>query len=156
MKEIRTEILISSSPDKVWEILMDIPNWPQWNPIVNKIEGNLEIGSKLSIVMKDCNSKDGNGKRYTSIITEKIENQRFSFIAIMMAKFMFSAERIIELKQTQEDTLFIQREIYTGLMVSLFWKKINCEALEMLNAMNEALKKEVEKQKAPTKATTVT
>ncbi|MBL4755410.1 MAG: SRPBCC domain-containing protein [Flavobacteriales bacterium] len=143
MKEINTEIEILSTPDEVWQILMELPNWSKWNPIVNKIEGDLKIGGELSITMS--NSKGDNGKKYKSIIVELDENKRFSFIATMMAKFMFSAERIIELRATEKGTIFIQREIYTGLMVSLFWKKLSTDATEMLNSMNKALKKEVEK-----------
>lgn len=59
---------------------------------------------------------------------------------------MFSAERILELKETSEGkTLFVQREIYSGLLSSLFWKKLKEDALPMLVSMNEGLKKEVEK-----------
>ena len=62
----------------------------------------------------------------------------------MMGKFMFSVERIIGLKTTAEGTVFSQRELYKGLFVSLFWKKLSTEALGMSKAMNRALKKEVE------------
>ena len=142
MRELRTEIQISSKPDKVWGILMDLPDWPNWNPIVNKIKGNLEVGAELSITM--CDTKGNDGKSYKSIITAIDEKKRFSFTANMMGKFMFSADRIFELEDSQEGTLFIQRENYTGLMVPLFWKKLNEHALPMLNSMNEALKKKVE------------
>ena len=121
MKEINTEIQISSTPEKVWEILMDLPEWSKWNPIVNSIEGELNIGEKLSITMS--NSKGGAGKKYDSIITEIDENKRFAFVGTMMAKFMFSAERVIELHVNEKGTFFSQKEIYSGIMVSLFWKK---------------------------------
>ena len=143
MKEINTKIRISSTPDKVWETLMDLENWPKWNPIVNNIQGKLNVGEELSITMSD--SKGNDSKKYKAIITELKKNERFSFVAIMMAKFMFSAERIIELKTIDKETIFIQREIYTGFMVSLFWKKLSTDALGMLNSMNQALKKEIEK-----------
>ena len=143
MKEIKAEINIASTSNKVWETLMDLENWSQWNPIVNNIQGNLIVGSELSITMSD--SKGTDAKKYRATITELNKEKRFSFIATMMAKFMFSAERIIEIKPTEKDALFIQREIYTGIMVSLFWKKLSTDALGMLNSMNEALKKEVEK-----------
>lgn len=142
MKELKTEIHISSSPGKVWEVLMDLPNWKNWNPIVNKIEGQLEIGQELSITMSD--KKGNDGKNYKSTITAVEEGKRFSFIGVMMAKFLFSAERIIELKANGEGTHFTQVEIYNGLMVPLFWKKLSEHAHPMLTSMNEGLKKTVE------------
>ncbi len=143
MKEINTEIKISASSSEVWETLMDLQNWPKWNPIVNNISGKLNIGAELSITMSGAKGNDS--KKYKATITELNKNKRFSFIATMMAKSIFSAERIIELKTTEKETIFVQREIYTGIMVSLFWKKLSTDALAMLNAMNKALKKEVEK-----------
>ena len=142
MKEIRAEIQIASTIDKVWAILMDLPNWPNWNPIVNRIEGNLQVGSELSITM--CDSKGKNGKSYKAIITSLDEKNKFSFIATMMGKFMFSADRIIELGNSEGGTLLIQREIYTGIMVLMFWGKLSTQAKAMLNSMNEALKKKAE------------
>lgn len=143
MKEIKSEIQISSNPSKIWETLIDLENWHKWNPITNNIFGKLEIGENLSITMSD--SKGNDSKKYNATITELIENQRFSFIATMMNKFLFSAERIIEIKTIGNKTLFIQREIYTGILVSIFWKKLSTDALKMLNEMNIGLKKEIEK-----------
>lgn len=143
MKEINTAIRIASTPDKVWETLMKLENWSNWNPIVNNIGGELTVGGKLSITMS--NLKGNDSKKYDATITALDKNQRFSFIAKMMTKFLFSAERIIELKLSDEETIFKQREVYTGIMVALFWKKLSTDALGLLNAMNEALKIEIEK-----------
>lgn len=143
MKEIQTEIQIAASKDQVWEILMDLPNWSIWNPTVNKIDGNLKEGSELSITISD--SKGNDSKKYKAEITAIEENKRFSFFATMMAKFMFSAHRIIEIEDSEEGVILSQKEVYTGIMVSLFWSKLSTDALEMLNSMNKALKKEVEK-----------
>ena len=67
MKEIKAEIHIAASRDKIWEILMDLPNWSNWNPIVNKIGGNLDVVSDLSITMSDSKGKDS--KKYKAKIT---------------------------------------------------------------------------------------
>lgn len=94
-----------------------------------------------------CDDKGNDSKSYKSIITAIDEKKRSSFIGSMMAKFMFSAERIIELEDSQGGTLFIQREIYTGLTVPLFWNKLNGQASSMLNSINAALKKKAESNK---------
>ena len=145
MKEINTEIRILSTPSKVWETLMDLENWSKWNPVVNNIHGKLSIGGQLSITMSD--SKGNPAKKYKAVITELKKNERFSFIATMMGKFIFSAERTIELKTTNKETILIQREVYTGVMVTLFWKKLSTDALGILESMNKALKQEIEKEK---------
>jgi hypothetical protein len=142
MRELRTEIMVSSNPEKIWTVLMDLPGWATWNPIVTKIEGPLKIGAKLLITM--CDESGKKNMSYESTITELDENKRFSFIGSMMARFMFSAERIFEIEEKGEGTQFIQREIYKGILVPIFWSKLNKRALPMLQSMNEALKRKVE------------
>lgn len=120
---------------------MDLENWSKWNPIVNNIQGNLNIGKELDITMSD--SEGNNAKKYNATITVLNKDKRFSFYRYNDSFFL--AKRIIELKTIEKETIFIQREIYTGVMVSLFWKKLSTDALGMLNSMNQVLKKEVEK-----------
>ncbi len=48
MKEIKTEIDIHSSSEKVWRILTDFSKYPEWNPFIDRISGELKEGSKLS------------------------------------------------------------------------------------------------------------
>ena len=50
MKEIRTEIIINSKPEKVWDILTDFERHPEWNPFIKSISGNKKVGEHLAIV----------------------------------------------------------------------------------------------------------
>ena len=142
MRVIRTEIQISSKPDKVWRMLMDLPGWSDWNPIVNRIEGKTETGAELLITTSDEEGNDG--KRYKSIVTEIVENKKFSFVGTMMGKSIFRVERIIELEDAKGGTLLIQREIYSGLLIPLLWKNLSKYVPPMLNSMNRALRNLVE------------
>ncbi len=67
--------------------------------------------STAATTMCDTNGK--NGQRYKAVITAIDDKKCFRYVTSMMAKFMFSADRIIELEASQEGTLLRQREIYT-------------------------------------------
>lgn len=43
---------INASPDTVWQILTDAPNYPQWDPGIVRIEGNIAPGEKVVAVTK--------------------------------------------------------------------------------------------------------
>ncbi|MFT7033182.1 MAG: hypothetical protein ACJA2S_001685 [Cyclobacteriaceae bacterium] len=87
--------------------------------------------------------KGADSKSYTSTITAPEEGKRFSFIGVMMAKFLFSAERVIELKATEDGIQLTQVEIYNSLMVSILWKTLSDDTLPIHNSLNEALKKTI-------------
>jgi hypothetical protein len=51
MREIRTEIDIAAPAAAVWEILVDIDRWPEWNPFA-KARGRLALGEKLEVEIR--------------------------------------------------------------------------------------------------------
>ena len=40
-KEIKTEIVIHATPEKIWKILTDFGNYPQWNPFIVSVTGDV-------------------------------------------------------------------------------------------------------------------
>ena len=49
MKQIRTEVEIESSPDRIWQVLTDFAAFPGWNPFIKSVTGDLEPGGHLVI-----------------------------------------------------------------------------------------------------------
>jgi hypothetical protein len=37
VRELRAEIDIDATPDRVWEVLTDFPAYPEWNPFITSI-----------------------------------------------------------------------------------------------------------------------
>ena len=55
----------------------------------------------------------------------------------MMSGFMFTNDRVFELKEKNGGTELINREEFSGLMVPLFWNKMNQFVVPMLEKMNK-------------------
>jgi uncharacterized protein YndB with AHSA1/START domain len=47
-KEIKTEILINATPEKVWSILTSFDNYPNWNPFIKSIKGEVKVGNMIT------------------------------------------------------------------------------------------------------------
>jgi hypothetical protein len=144
MQTITTEIEISAPPKKVWEVISNIENWQEWNPIIFKASGSNKVGSVLDITM--MGKKEGStGPKYKPVILAIEENQLLHWRAHMMAGFIFTNDKIIELIETNNGTKIIHKETFKGLMASLFCSQMEKSVPKMLNTMNEALKKISEK-----------
>lgn len=143
MREIRTEIEISAPINKVWSLLTDFDHWKDWNPI-SHAGGVASLGSELTVTM--C-GKDGQGEmKYRPIVT-KIEAPRsFRWRGKMMAGFLMTNDKIFNLEETGSGTRLVHKEAFSGLLVPLFWSKLNANVPSMLKSMNEALKLKVEKR----------
>jgi len=142
MRELRTEIEIAAPASKVWSILTDFDQWKDWNPIVNQASGVAALGSKLSITMCGKDGKDSN--KYMPVITNFEEPKSFRWRAKMMAGFLFTNDKVCELEETGSGTWLIHIEGFSGMLVPMFWSKMEKGVPAMLNSMNEALKKKAE------------
>jgi len=41
MKELRSEIEIETSAERVWQLLTDFARFPQWNPFISRASGDV-------------------------------------------------------------------------------------------------------------------
>ena len=144
MREIKTEIEISAPIEEVWSTLMNFDSWANWSPIIRKASGDATLGATLNITMigKD-ESKDG--PMYYPVITVLSEPNSFRWHANMMADFLFTNDKTFELETTSSGTRLIHKELFSGMMVPMFWSKLEKNVPLMLDSMNVALKNKIEK-----------
>ncbi len=54
---LKTEIIINSTPGKIWAILTDFKNYPNWNPFVTSLTGDFEVGKKIMVRIEPPEAK---------------------------------------------------------------------------------------------------
>lgn len=52
MKEFSATTTIDAPPEKIWAILVDAPRYPDWEPTVDRIEGTIAHGNKITAYTK--------------------------------------------------------------------------------------------------------
>ncbi len=141
-KEIKTQITINASPEKVWSILMDFKNYPQWNPFIKTIEGEVLVGKKMKAKLQPPGAK---GMVFKPIILKVEKNKTFIWLGHLLMPGLFDGEHIFELVDNQNgSTTFIQREKFKGILVPLFKKMLDVNTVNGFEQMNSALKKQAE------------
>ncbi|HET8792342.1 MAG TPA: SRPBCC domain-containing protein [Nitrososphaeraceae archaeon] len=142
MKDLTTEIEINSSPQAVWDILTDFSNYPQWNPILTKVVGQLSIGNKLEI---HITTVGGKSRIYHPKITKIVPNQDLRWTGKFFLPQIFSGERIFLIEKVSIDKInFVNKEIFSGIGIKLAPQKMENDILLSFKKMNEALKKTAE------------
>ena len=57
MKTINTTILIDAPVATVWKILMDQQAYPQWNPFIKQLQGDLTTGKTIEATIQPPGQK---------------------------------------------------------------------------------------------------
>ncbi|RCJ24922.1 hypothetical protein A6S26_17095 [Nostoc sp. ATCC 43529] len=141
-REIAVETDIYASADRVWKILTDFNQFPNWNPFIKKVEGDLREGCKLKLSVE---LPSGKTAIFQPILTKVVEKSNLIWLSRFIIPGLFDGEHIFEIKSKGNNIVsFVQRERYSGLFVPLFWKNLEATALESFRIMNQGLKERAE------------
>jgi hypothetical protein len=143
MKEIYTEIEINASASIVWDILTDFDSFPDWNPFIRKISGNLHEGAQIEAFIKPL---DSNGMKFRPKILKYVPERELRWLGNLWIPKLFDGEHILIIEKISENrVLFIQKERFSGLFVPFFSSRLN-DTKSGFEMMNQALKIEAEKK----------
>lgn len=138
--EVRTEILIHSKPEKVWNILTDFNQYSQWHPYITHIQGKLKKGKQLKVTYLD---KDNKLKKFSAYVLDLDTNKTLSWGGSL--GFIFRAKHYFMIEEVNDSTVkFIQGEYWRGMFGKGYGKKIYEQTFNKFNAMNERLKQMAE------------
>jgi len=140
LKEIRTEIDIGASPSRVWQVLTDFSSYPQWNPFIRRIEGELVEGAKLHI---HITTPAGANREYSPKVTLVAPEQELRWLGKMPG--LLSGEHIFVIERVSEKSVrLVHREVFGGLLTSFFGSSLDNDVKKGFEEMNAALKKRAE------------
>ena len=137
MKELRTQIIIDASPEKVWQVLTDLDKYPEWNPFVCHAIGKAEIGRTVDIDFQS----DSTGMKLHCTVVRLQPNRELSWTYHAMHPILFRGEHIFTIEPLGENRVrFINREEFNGLLVFTQAKDIDTNTKRGFEAMDKALK----------------
>lgn len=142
-KELKTEILIKASPDKVWAILTDFKNYHLWNPFIQSLEGDVVVGQKIKVVLSPPDSKK---MTFKPIVLGYETSKQLRWLGHLGFKGIFDGEhKFLLIDNGDGTTTFKQEEYFKGLLVPLFKKMLDNNTLRGFKLMNEKLKERAER-----------
>ncbi len=140
-REIKTEIIINGTKEKVWEVLTDFAAYPSWNPFIIKIEGQPVKGSRLINTLRNGD----NEFKFKPIILDVEPGKSFSWLGSLLVKGIFDGKHSFELEELNSNQVKLTHsEQFSGLLSGYLLKKIGQDTRNNFVKMNQALKARVE------------
>jgi hypothetical protein len=140
--QLRTEVEIEASSQRVWDALVDFRAYPQWNPFITQISGELSPGARLRVTLSLPEGEEYHFKPEL-LRCEPCSELRWRGRLVMRA--LFQGEHFFQLKEVEPNrTRFVQGEDFSGFAVK-YMSKIFTQTTRGFVYMNQALKRHVEK-----------
>lgn len=118
MTVYRTEFEIGASDVQVWTVLADFESYPDWNPSLPSISGELREGSTVSLTLGMPGRPSLNVKAQLQEVTP---NRRITWHGNVAADWLFAGDREFAIKPLDNDKVrFTHVEDIQGLLVPLF------------------------------------
>ena len=147
MRENRDEIIIQAAPEEVWDVLTDLGKHPEWNPLIYRARGKIELGEKVRLSAKS-GSIDMN---YNSLVVKVEPNREFQWKWHVVLPFLFRGDHTFTIEPVDEKSIrFVNVEIFKGLLVPFFTNFLATDGKESMLAMDKALKERVEQSRKTT------
>jgi hypothetical protein len=142
MKELRTEIEIESTTERVWELLIDFARFPHWNPFIRRASGEIKAGAQLEVYLQPSGAA---GMTFRPTILKVETNRELRWLGRLMIPGLFDGEHIFTIEPLGTNRVrFVQREIFTGVLVPLFARGLSTDTRRGFEEMNQALKARAE------------
>jgi hypothetical protein len=142
MKEVYSEIEIHASAERVWQLLTDFASFPEWNPFIRRASGNAQVGQRLEVNIQPSGAR---GMTFRPTVLKAEPNGELRWLGHLLIPGLFDGEHIFTIEPLGTYRVrFVQREIFTGLLIPFFARGLDTDTRRGFDEMNQALKARAE------------
>src|SRR5207302_9393871 len=126
----------------IWNILIDFPAYPQWNPFIRTISGEARPGARLKVLLQPSGMK---ATTFRPKVLVANPNHEFRWRGSLLVPGIFDGEHIFLIEPREDGSVrFMQKEKFSGILVPLVMRMIERDTRRGFQEMNEALKERAE------------
>jgi hypothetical protein len=141
MHTIETKIEIDATPEAVWAVLVDTAAYPDWNPFVRSLEGDLRVGERVRVRLQPS---DGRGITIRPVLRVVDEPHELRWLGRLGLPRIFDGEHRFTIESLDDGTRsrFVHAETFRGVLVPFVGSMLRTTAVGF-EAFNEALRDRV-------------
>jgi hypothetical protein len=145
MRELRREVEIDASPERAWAVVTDFAAYPEWNPFIRSISGELQKGAKLEVRIEP---PGGRALTFKPTVRAVQASRELRWLGRLLLPGVFDGEHSLRVEPLDGGrSRFVMSERFSGLLVGLF-KGTLAKTEVGFEQMNAALKARVEQTSA--------
>ena len=140
---LHTETTIDAPPERVWQTLTNTASYPQWNPVIVRLEGNLQPGQTIEFENRGL---EGRSMTFRPTILKADQYRELRWLGRLWLPRLFDGEHYFILTPTPDGkkTHLQHGENFKGLLVPFVRNWLNGEIKTGFTRINDALKTRAE------------
>ncbi len=140
-KTLDTGTVIDASAERVWQVLVDFQAYPEWNPFVRRLAGEVRQGARLEVTVQPAGRSEFSF-RPTLVAVEARRELRW--LGHVVVPGLFDGEHGFTIESLAPDRVRLRhREVMRGLLVPFLGGMLR-DTERGFHAMNRALKARAE------------
>ncbi len=140
--ELHTEVTIEAPPEVVWQVLVDLDRYRDWNPFVVEAAGTVEVGERLT---NRIQPPGGKAMTFKPEVTEVEPHSVFEWLGRLVMPGVFDGRHRFELRPTSSGgAILTHSEYFRGVLVRFMRSSLDTTTRAGFEAMNDALKTRAE------------
>ena len=145
MRELRREIEVEAPPGRVWAVVIDFAAYPDWNPFIRRISGELLEGARLEVRIEPPEAR---ATTFRPTVRAVEANRELRWLGRLPVPGIFDGEHSLRIEPLDGGrSRFVQSERFSGVLVGLV-KGTLAKTEAGFEQMNTALKARVEQTSA--------
>jgi hypothetical protein len=141
VRSISHTIEIDAGPEAVWRQLADTSAYPEWNPFVRRLEGELEESARIQV---EIDPPGGRPMTFRPTVLVARPGRELRWLGRLGMRGVFDGEHSFEIEPLEGGrSRLTQAERFSGLLVRPFGGTLE-KTRRGFEAMNTALKERAE------------
>jgi hypothetical protein len=146
VKQLDNEIEINASAERVWHLLTDFAQFPQWNPFIQRVSGEPTTGARLDVTIQPSGA---HATTIRPIVLKAEPNRELRWRGQWLTHGLLDDEHIFTIEPLDKGRVrFTQREIFTGIFSSFAAHRRNLDTRRGFREMGQALKLRAEQPRS--------
>ncbi len=119
MKECSVTTTVAAAPDAIWAILTKAEAYPEWDPSVDRIEGRIAAGEKITAF-----TKLSPGRAFPVKVTEFVPGNKMTWTGGLPLGLFTGVRTFTLAPQSNGTTKFTVHEVFSGPLLPLFSRSL--------------------------------
>jgi hypothetical protein len=139
--QLRSEIEVDAVPERIWRVILDFARYPDWNPFIQRIDGQPAVGARLEMLLTP---PDGRERRLRATVVQVDTASELVWKHKLWFQGLFDGEHSIQLTELEVGTTrVVNKGEFRGRLVQYMGRSLTQTARGLVG-MNQALKRRVE------------